>query len=136
MAQWAITCVLLGCMILNVDSSYDSGSNSDALGVLLIVLNLTVVALAVVAALTASDDERSDENEEEEEETNEKDHDDNETGEVIVVGDEKVKDFRPSAGIEMNPIHNGTAPVSVISVPAPTRDQKVQQGADSDDEYE
>ena len=53
-AQWSITCVLIAAMILKVESSYQSGGNSTALGALLIILNLAVIVLAIVATIVSS----------------------------------------------------------------------------------
>lgn len=50
-AQWSITLVLFGCLIIRVSEMEHDGGESIILGVVLILLNLGVIAFAIISVL-------------------------------------------------------------------------------------
>lgn len=156
MAQWSITCVLIGALIIHVEASYNTGDNSFLMGVMLIIINLVVVVLAIVAGLVSSStmDESLEEDlgikkksEGDEDEGGDDDDEDDDIKDEVRVGGEKgeeenkeqvVDRYRnPSnVGIEMNPIH--CRPVEVIQLVKSSNEVSLSPKCevDSDDEFE
>lgn len=136
-AQWTITLTLIVALIIRVNA-VDPTTDADALGAVLITINVTVLALGMASTViqsgnSISDDEsvssESNEDQRDEIEGNQKS---NEVGvEYSSNGDERLE------GIEMNPIQNNDDTKPSIDYADGAFVQRMMREAehDSDDEF-